>query len=209
MLGLLEWQEERETASLAFFAFRPDPSTVQLDHSFSHGEPQPHASVMPCKMGFHLEEAFKDAGQIPGRDADAIIHHGHFEMPRLLLRFDRYTPTRLCKLKGIFYQVAQGYTEFYAICIEMEWRLGALRFESDIPRLCFLLKGQDHILDDLAQRNLLIADARRARLNVIDIRKILNDGFQLRCVANDHIQLLAVLRACQFAQERGMTEDQS
>jgi hypothetical protein len=85
-------QQESERASFAFFALCPDAATMQLDQSFGGSKPQAHAAKSPREMRFHLKEAFEYAWQVFGRDANAIIHHGYFNMTGDFIYTDCYMP---------------------------------------------------------------------------------------------------------------------
>src|ERR1044071_8463303 len=103
MLCLLCREEKSESTAFAFFTFHPDAPAMQLDESLGYGKSQSHASITACELRFDLEEAFKYAWQISGRNANPIIAHNDFEITGIFLHFHSNMTIRFRKLECILH----------------------------------------------------------------------------------------------------------
>ncbi len=164
---------------------------------------------MPARqVRLRLIKTIEHALQVFGRDANPVVRHRDLDVTGHRLRRDENVPARVRERDGVPDHVTQRDLDFSRLSLDREGGRADLGAQCHplAPRL--LVEGFRHIPREARHRDLAQADARRAVLVIFHAGQVLHDIFQARRVADDQVQLLVVLRAHQFAQERGVAEDQ-
>src|SRR5690349_8262174 len=102
----LKWRHEMKTASLANFAFNPDPAAHHAHDALRNCEAQSRAAVLSRNRSVGLRERFENRSNLLRRNAGARIANLKMQLCRFsLLRFKRYVQLYFTRF-GEFYSVS-------------------------------------------------------------------------------------------------------